>query len=94
MRKAVALKMIFRSPIKTLLSFLLIAASSFALLSSVTEHVITTREKENAKGFYHAIASLDNEVPGIPMVIANVASPDRQNWRCMIPCIRWRTSPG
>lgn len=62
MRKAIALKTLLRSPLKTLLTFLLIAAASFALFSRVTDYAVTTRETKNAKSLYHAVASLDNEV--------------------------------
>lgn len=65
MRKSIALKTLLRSPLKTLLTFLLIAAASFALFSRVTDYAITMRETENAKSLYHAVASLDNEVPDI-----------------------------
>ncbi len=77
MRKSVALKTLLRSPIKTLLSFLLIAAASFALFSRVTDYMVTTREMKNARGLYHAVASLDNEVPDLPVIPEPIYSPDK-----------------
>ncbi len=77
MRKSLALKSLLRSPLKTLLTFLLIAAASFALFSRVTDYAVTTRETESVKSLYHAVASLDNTVPDIPMIVADVYSPDR-----------------
>ena len=79
MGKSLALKTLLRSPLKTLLTFLLIAAASFALFSRVTDYAVTTRETENAKRLYHAVASLDNEVPDIPMMVAMVDSPDKSS---------------
>lgn len=77
MRKSIALKTLLRAPLKTLLTFLLIAAASFALFSRVTDYAVTMRETERVKGLYHAVASLDNEMPDIPMMVENVYSPDR-----------------
>ena len=65
MRKSLTLKMLLRSPLKTLLTFLLIAAASFTLFSRVTDYVITNRETANAEKFYHGVAALDNTVPDI-----------------------------
>lgn len=76
MRKSIALKALLRTPLKTLLTFFLIAAASFALFSRITDYAVTTRETENVKNLYDAVASLDNEIPGIPMIIALVDSPD------------------
>lgn len=77
MRKTIALKTLLRAPVKTLLTFLLIAAASFALFSRVTDYTVTTRETKNAKSLYHAVASLDNEVPDIPVIPEPIYSPDR-----------------
>ena len=76
MRKSLALKSLLRSPLKTLLTFLLIAAASFALFSRVTDYAVTTRETENAKSLYHAVASLDNEVPDVWIETKAVQSAD------------------
>ena len=81
MRKSLALKSLLRSPLKTMLTFLLIAAASFALFSRVTDYAVTTRETENVKSLYHAVASLDNEVPDIPMITASIDSPDKSTGR-------------
>ena len=71
-----ALKSLLRAPLKTLLTFLLIAAASFALFSRVTDYAVTTRETRNAKNFYHGVASLDNEVPDITIETKHVQSPN------------------
>lgn len=76
MRKSIALKALLRAPVKTLLTFLLIAASSFALFSRVTDYTVTTRETKNARSLYHAVASLDNEVPDLPVIPEPIYSPD------------------
>lgn len=76
MRKTIALKSLLRSPVKTILTFLLIVSASFALFSRVTDYAVTTRETKNAESLYHAVASLDNEVPDIPIEIKYVNSAD------------------
>lgn len=65
MRKSFAIKTLIRSPLKTLLTFLLIASASFALFSKITDYAITNRETVKAEGFYHGVAALDNTVPPI-----------------------------
>ncbi len=77
MRKAIALKSLLRSPLKTALTFFLIAAASFALFYRVTDYAVTAREADNVKELYYATASLGNEVPDIPMIVAEVESPDK-----------------
>lgn len=63
MRKKLALKALFRTPLKTLLSFLLIAAASFALFFRVTDYAITSREANVVKSSFYGVAALDNSVP-------------------------------
>ncbi len=63
MRKLIALKTMLRTPVKTLLTCLLIAAATFALFSKVTDYAVTTREAAKAESFYHGAAGLDNSTP-------------------------------
>lgn len=63
MRNSLAWKTLLRSPVKSLLTFLLIAAASFALFSRVTDYAVIRREAANAESFYHGVAALDNTVP-------------------------------
>ena len=63
MRKSLTLKTLFRSPLKAILTFLLIAVASFALFSRVTDYAVTSRVIGNAKSSYHGVAALDNTVP-------------------------------
>ena len=65
MKKSTALKQLLRAPLKTALTFLLIAAASFALFSRVIDSAVTTRERENIKDYYKGVAALDNTVPDI-----------------------------
>lgn len=76
MRRSTALKTLLRSPLKTILTFLLIAAASFALFSRVTDYAVTTRETKEAESFYHAVAGLDNYVPDTYIETEYVSSPD------------------
>lgn len=63
MRKSIALKSLLRSPMKTLLTFLLLAVASFALFYCITDCTVTMREIAAAKSAYHGVAALDNIVP-------------------------------
>ncbi len=72
MRKSLVFKMLLRTPVKTLLTFVLIAAASFSLFSRVTDYVVTSRETKHARGLYHAVAYLDNEIPDIPIITTTV----------------------
>lgn len=65
MRKIFTLKILLRSPLKTAITFFLIAAASFTLCSNITDYTVTRRETENARSFYHGVAALDNSVPDI-----------------------------
>lgn len=63
MRKTTTLKTLLRSPAKTVLTFLLVAAASFTLFSRVTDYAVTTREAAKAESFYNGVAALDNTQP-------------------------------
>lgn len=63
MRKSLALKTLLRSPAKTILTFLLIAAASFALFSRITDYAIINRESAKAESFYYGVAALNNSTP-------------------------------
>lgn len=79
MKKSLAFKTILRSPVKTLLTFLLVAAASFALFSRVTDYVITSREAARAQSMYHGVAALDNSVEPIIMDY-EYFEPDPKPW--------------
>lgn len=63
MRKTTSLKTVLRSPLKAMLTFLLIVAASFAMFSRVTDYAVTSRVIKNAESSYHGVAALDNTVP-------------------------------
>ena len=65
MRKSIAFKTLLRAPVKMLLTFLLIAAASFALFSKIAEFSVTHREAAKAESFYSGVAALDNTVPPV-----------------------------
>ena len=48
MRPKLALKTLYRSPVRTVLTFILLAAVTFALFSQVIEYAIATREMKKA----------------------------------------------
>lgn len=80
MRNSLALKSLLRSPVKTLLTFFLIVAASFALFYRVTDHAVTTREAKNAESFYHGVAALDNTVPEINDMAGYYIPPGTKPW--------------
>jgi ABC-type lipoprotein release transport system permease subunit len=63
MRPKQSLKSLLRTPFKTILTFLLVAAASFALFSRVTDYAVTSREVAQAASFYRGVAALDTFVP-------------------------------
>ena len=63
MRISLSLKTLLRTPLKALLTVLLLAVASFALFSRVSEYAITTREMERATSYYTGIGYLDTGVP-------------------------------
>lgn len=68
MRKSLALKTLLRSPLKAMLTFLLLAAASFALFSRITDYAVTMREAANAESYYNGVAALDNTVPDMRVI--------------------------
>lgn len=77
LRRTAVWKSPLRTPVKTSLTFLLIAAASFALFSRITDSAVTTREAANARSFFHASATLSNYVPDIYIDTVHVDSPDK-----------------
>ncbi len=65
MRKPNAFKTLLRTPLKALLTFLLVAAASFTLFARAADYAVTAREAANAESFYHGVAALDNTVPDV-----------------------------
>jgi ABC-type lipoprotein release transport system permease subunit len=63
MRPKQLLKSLFRTPFKTILTFLLIAAASFALFSRVTDYAVTSREMKEAVSHYRGVVALNNSIP-------------------------------
>ena len=88
MRKTIALKSLLRDPLKSLLTFLLIAAASFSLCSRVTDYAVTNRETAKAESFYHGVAALDNSA----QPIGRIRNPGLQpgSWRSSRHCLASR----
>lgn len=86
MRKSMSLKMFFRSPLKTLLTFLLITSASFALFSRVTDYGITMQGTKNMENFYNCVASLDNENPDFWYTTGEAESRDKSMSRGYSGC--------
>jgi len=63
MRPTLSLKTLFRTPFKTAITFLLVAAASFALFSRVADYAVTVREMSRIKNSYHGTVEFDNDMP-------------------------------
>ena len=61
MKPKLSLKTLLRTPVKTFLTFLLVAAVSFGLFSQVAEYAMTAREFEDNIGMYYASVSVEAE---------------------------------
>jgi len=72
MRPSLTIKMLLRTPVKTLLTLLLLAAASFALFSRVAEYSMISREMDRAAAYYYGVAVFDVKTPnmsGLSMII-------------------------
>jgi hypothetical protein len=54
-----AIKTVLRSPLKTLLTFILLTAASFMLVYSAADYAMTAREYRRAYGRYRGIGSVE-----------------------------------
>lgn len=63
MKASLSIKVLLRTPFKTLLTFLILTAASFALFSQVCERAVVTREMKRATGYYRGVCALDTGVP-------------------------------
>jgi len=63
MKTKISLKTLYRSPVKTVLTFILLAAVTFALFSQVLEYVVASRETERAVAEYIGTGSVEVEPP-------------------------------
>lgn len=71
MRPGLSLKILLRAPFKTLVTFLLIAAASFAVFYRVAEYTVTQREMTRAVSYYRGVAALDNGVYNTAMMLGS-----------------------
>jgi len=62
MRPILSLKTLFRAPFKTLITFFIITAASFALFSRVTDYAVTQREMARATSYYRGVFAIDKGV--------------------------------
>lgn len=60
MRPKLALKTLLRSPARTVLIFILLAAVTFALFSQVMEYSITSREMKKAVSLYNGVTAVES----------------------------------
>ena len=60
MKPKLSLKILYRSPVKTILTFILLVAVTFALFSQVLEYSVAKREMEKAVAEYKGMGSVVN----------------------------------
>ena len=72
MRPALSLKTLFRAPFKTVITFLLIAAASFAVFYRVADYTVTRREMTRAIGYYRGVVALDNGVKNTALLLGSI----------------------
>ena len=63
MRPSLSLATLFRSPARTILTFVLLGAVSFALFMQVGEYAITRRELNNAALLYRGVGVAETTTP-------------------------------
>jgi ABC-type lipoprotein release transport system permease subunit len=63
MRPSLSFKTLLRTPLKTIMTFLLTALASFALFSRITDFNVTTREMKKIEDSYNGVIAIDNGVP-------------------------------
>jgi len=64
------LKTLLRSPVKTLLTLLLMTTASFAVFSRVTEYSVTNRELGKLTSRYRGVAAIDTGVTNVGVINA------------------------
>ena len=71
MKTSLSLMTLLRTPLKTLLAFLLLAATSYVLFFSAAEYAALTRERERAVDFYQGVGAVEVDSPqyNVPGVI-------------------------
>jgi len=65
MKPKSSLKTLYRSPVRTILTFILLAAVTFALFSQVLEHVVTLREVNAAVSEYYGAGAVEIKEPDV-----------------------------
>jgi len=64
MKASLPFKTLFRSPVKTALTFVLLAAVSFAFFTCMAEYAVTSREFKNAALQYRGVDAAEDGVGG------------------------------
>ena len=75
MKLKIAIKILFRSPVRTVLSVILLSVVTFALFSQVAEYSITQREMEKAAAQYYGVGSVEADSPYMPFLFGDTGYP-------------------
>ena len=70
MGASLSLMTLFRSPARTILTFVLLGVASFALFMQVGEYVVTRREINNAAALYRGVGIVETALPDEVDIIA------------------------
>ena len=61
----IKLKTLFRSPLKTALTFVLLSVVTFALFTQITEYAVASRERRNTAKMYYGTGTVEIKPPNI-----------------------------
>ena len=64
MKTSLAMKTLYRSPVKTILTFVLLGTVMFALFTQAAENAVTSRELASAAEQYYGVGTVEIEQPG------------------------------
>ena len=68
---SLSIRTLMRTPLKTLLTFLVLSATSFTFFFGIAEYVVTAREFRRAAGFYQGVGAVE----AAPMLAEKPTSP-------------------
>ena len=79
MRPSLSIKTLFRSPLKTLLTFVLLAAASFMLVYTASDFALTNREYTNSVGTYRGLFTVEYDIGSQDGKVPNFLLSDNSN---------------
>ena len=74
MKPTKSLKSLYRSPVKTAVTLLLLAATAFLFLYNLAEYSVADREYREARDKYEGVLTFDGEIPPRPRTPGMISS--------------------